>query len=102
MSSHATWCHSKSCEGDCGNQNGFSNARVTELEAEVKSLKAEVKRLKYESNHYTQLDLDTAKAKAEAMWLTLGDAESFATAAKSYKNYGMMLTKNEIPPEQRS
>ena len=45
--SHATWCHSKSCEGDCGHATGFTDEeRVEQLQARVKELEGVNKRMK--------------------------------------------------------
>ena len=48
----------------------------------VLSLVEEIHRLA-KGNHYTEQELRMAEARAEAMWLTLGNAESFAREARA-------------------
>lgn len=44
--SHATWCHSRSCDGDCGHSSGFTNdRRIRELESQLTEAREALKKI---------------------------------------------------------
>jgi hypothetical protein len=62
--SHATWCHSKSCGGDCGHSSAFTSGwkqKAENGEAEIKRLEAENKRLEA-FKIYVHMRLDNLRA----------------------------------------